>query len=171
MRAEEYIQKAYSSILQSDFEQAIEWFEQAIALDNDNPAYHYKLSITYARSNKLSKALEHAGIAVKLDADHEEYRLHLQYLQAKQRMLEAEKLLNHSIHEAHIAKLLLKEAIALDPLAKEAYVLLAMVFAELNDYQQAILTIKEAIKLDPHDMMIQNLLSQYKEHLKEYLET
>ncbi|WP_230876148.1 tetratricopeptide repeat protein [Paenibacillus validus] len=60
MDGELAIKKAYESILNHDFEQAIGWFERAIALNPNNASYHYKLSITYARSNKLSKAIRHA---------------------------------------------------------------------------------------------------------------
>ena len=57
MNGENQIQKAYESILGHDFEKAIEWFEKAIAEEPNNAAYHYKLSITFARSNKLIKPL------------------------------------------------------------------------------------------------------------------
>ncbi|MDF2963523.1 MAG: hypothetical protein K0S39_5258, partial [Paenibacillus sp.] len=91
MDGEEQIKKAYESILKHDFEQAVEWFEQAIAIAPDNAAFHYKLSITYARSNKLSKAIEHAKEAVRLEQSEEHYQFHLQHLQAKELIQQAEK--------------------------------------------------------------------------------
>ena len=165
MTAEECIHKAYQSILQGDFEQTIYWFEQAILMEPYNPNHHYKLSMTYTRSNRLSNALEQARLALQYDPSNEGYRTHLNFLMAKQRTQQAEKLLTQSIRETHYAILLLREAIQLDPLGIESYVMLAMAYAELKDYHQAIHMIKEAQQLDPYDIAIENLLAQYKDHL------
>ncbi|WP_152393929.1 tetratricopeptide repeat protein [Paenibacillus guangzhouensis] len=165
MTAEECIHKAYQSILQGDFEQAIYWFEMAIVLEPDNPNHHYKLSMTYTRSNRLPNALEQARLALRYDPNNEGYRTHLNFVTAKLRTMEAEKLLTQSIRETHYAILLLRDAIQLDPLAIESYTMLAMAYAELKDYHQAIQVIKEAQQLDPYNTAITNLLSQYKDHL------
>jgi tetratricopeptide (TPR) repeat protein len=149
MDGEHEIQKAYESILGSDFEKAIEWFEKAIVLEPDNAGYHYKLSITYARSNKLEKALEHAKHAVQLEPDIESYRFHLQNLHARELMYQAEKHLDPQNEKPDQAIALLKEAIVLDPLAIEAYLILGVAYAGKQEYRQALYALHEATRLDP----------------------
>ena len=82
MEGEKNIREAYASLLHHDFEQAIRWFERAVQEEPDNADYHHKLSISYARSGKLAKALKHAARACELDADAQEYRYHYRRLQA-----------------------------------------------------------------------------------------
>ncbi|MDT2191680.1 hypothetical protein [Paenibacillus larvae] len=57
MNGEQEIQKAYQALLDNDFEQAIDCFEQAVRRDPLNADFHYKLSISCARSGKLKKLL------------------------------------------------------------------------------------------------------------------
>ncbi|WP_077997230.1 tetratricopeptide repeat protein [Paenibacillus larvae] len=66
MNGEQEIQKAYQALLDNDFEQAIDCFEQAVRRDPLNADFHYKLSISCARSGKLKKALAHARDALRL---------------------------------------------------------------------------------------------------------
>jgi len=116
------IQQAYASILDNDFEQAIRSFEQAIKLEPDNPEYHFRLSITYARSGKLSSALKHAQRACELEPAHETYRYQLLHLQAMELVREAEKLAEAGgRRRLRQATRLLREAILKDPLSLEAY--------------------------------------------------
>ncbi|OPA81468.1 hypothetical protein BVG16_03940 [Paenibacillus selenitireducens] len=171
MTAEECINKAYHSILHSDFEQAIYWFEQAIALEGDNPNHHYKLSITYARSNRVALAIEQAELAIHYAPSNEGYKIHLNCLLAKKKTMDAKKMMYQSLQETHHAIMLLKEAIALDSLAIQSYVVLAMAYAELQDYHQAIQYVKEAQKLDPYDIVIEDLLNQYKQSLAKLLKS
>lgn len=165
MEGEQFIKKAYEAILSHDFEQAIEWFEQAIALDQNNAAYHYKLSITYSRSNKLHKALEHAETACKLDSGHEEYRFHLQNLQAKDLIQQSQKYLHESGDQLHLAISFLKQAISLDSLALEAYLLMGLAYAGLGEYAHAIQVIREVIKLNPQHEFANKLLVEYQAKL------
>jgi tetratricopeptide (TPR) repeat protein len=169
MDGEEKIKKAYEAILSHDFEQAIEWFERAIADDPNNASYHYKLSITYARSNKLGKALEHAQTACRLDLRHEEYKYHLQNLQAKELIQKAQTVLNMPSKQLHLAISLLKQAVRLDSLALEAYLLLSVAYAELEEYSKAIESMREVLKLDPQHEYAQTLLTEYQTQLKNYL--
>lgn len=138
MNGEDQIQKAYESILSQDFEKAIEWFEKAITAEPDNAAYHYKLSITYARSNKLSNAIEHAAKATDLEQDNQVYRYHLQVLHARELVDKARRQLSTQSEHAERAIFLLKEAIVLDPLTIEAYLILGEAFAFRNDYGEPI---------------------------------
>jgi tetratricopeptide (TPR) repeat protein len=165
MNGEEKIKKAYESILGNDFEQAIEWFEQAIELEPNNAAYHYKLSITYARSNRLEEAIKHADTALQMDAKHKEYRFHLQHLQAKKLVYKAEKYFDDSEENLSRAVSLLKQATRLDPLAAEAFLLMGLAYAELNEYNEAVRAMKEVLKLDPQHDTAARLQTEYQSKL------
>ncbi len=169
MDGEQQIRKAYQSILAHDFERAIEWFEQAIARDPDNAAYHYKLSITYARSGKLSKALGQAEAAVQLDPGRKEYKFHLQNLRAKELVQTAEKCFQQSPVQLHLAVSLLKKAVTLDPLAAEAFFLLGMAYGALEEYGPGIEAMNEVLKLNPGHETAGNIIAEYKTKLKTYL--
>ncbi|MEI7024521.1 tetratricopeptide repeat protein [Paenibacillus sp. y28] len=171
MNGEQYIRHAYQAILRHDFEQAVGWFEQAISLEPDNASYHYKLSITYARSGKLAKGLEHAQRAVRLEPDRELYRYHVQHLQAKELAQQAEKLFAQLPPEASLGVALLQEAVRLDPLAIEAYLLLALGYDLLQQYLEALQAINELLKLDPEHEIAHNYHQELKEKLKRYLQT
>ncbi|CAH0118778.1 tetratricopeptide repeat protein [Paenibacillus sp. CECT 9249] len=170
MNADEMIKQAYHSILQGDFGRAVYWFEQAILLDGNHPDYHYKLSITYARSGRLQQAIVHAKRASDLQPEHEKYRLHLQHLQAKERIEEAENYTGDNAIDAHAAIHLLRQAVELDPLAVRAYVLMAEAYAKLQDYHQAIRCLGEARKLDPDNETVKVLYEDWKQKLAKDLE-
>lgn len=163
MNGEEQIQKAYESILVQDFEKAIEWFEKAIAAEPNNAAYHYKLSITFARSNKLMQAIEHASRAAQLEADNEAYRYHLQVLHARELVDKAQKELSSETEHAERAIFLLKEAISLDPLAIEAYLILGEAFAFRKDYGRAYQTVMEALRLEPNHEQAKKQAARYQQ--------
>ncbi|WP_281886992.1 tetratricopeptide repeat protein [Paenibacillus sp. YYML68] len=170
MDGEYAIKKAYESILKHDFEQAIVWFEQAIQSNPTCASYHYKLSITYARSNKLQKAIDHAGQAVKLDSSDEHYRFHLQHLKAKALLFEAEKLFEESDERLWLAVALLKQAAQMDPLSSEAFLLLGIAYSRLDEYSLAIGAIKDLLKLDPGHEIGGRLLSEYEMKWKLYMQ-
>lgn len=169
MDGEQKIQKAYQSILQHDFEKAIEWFEQAVKEHPDNADFRYKLSITYARSNKLNQAIDHAEKAFQLDPESEKYKLHLEHLQSRNYMKEAEKVLNNK-QQLHHAASMLSKAVSLDPLAIEAYMLLGSVKIELAEFKEAVEAFREALKLDPQNDQATQLLQLCKQKLKKQLE-
>lgn len=165
MDGEQKIKKAYESILVHDFEQAIEWFEAAVEQEPNNAGYHYKLSITYARSGKLPKALGHAKLAYELEPEHEEYRFHLQHVQALLLGQVAEKMLEQG--EVDLAISYLKKAVDFDPLSIEAYLLLAVAYAERRDYKASIQALQEVLKLDPRHEAAKELSKKYKQQLKD----
>ncbi|OXM88042.1 tetratricopeptide repeat protein [Paenibacillus rigui] len=169
MDGEGLIKKAYEAILNNDFEQAIEWFERAIAMNPDNATFHYKLSITYSRSNKLHKAIHHATQAMKLDPEEDHYIFHLQHLQARQTIRQAEKYFNGSEEQLWMAVALLKQAIMLDSLSWEAYLMLGLAYSRLKEYSQAIQAIRELLKLDPEHEIGRQLLDEYQLKLKQLL--
>lgn len=161
MGGEKQIKKAYESLLEQDFNQAIEWFEQAIAEDPGNAAYHYKLSITFARSNKLHKALASAERALELAENNEEYQSHLYHLRAKDAIQQAEKYLDQSTDQLHFAVSLLNKAVMLDSLAIDAYFMLGLAYAGLGEYSNAIQSMKKVIGLDPGHGIAYKLLRDY----------
>lgn len=169
MDGETAIKKAYESILKHDFERAIAWFEEAIALDPECAAYHYKLSITFARSNKLDKAIDHAMQAVRLDPEDEHYSFHLQHLQAKQLIFQAEKLFEELDERLWLAVALLQQAVELDPLSIEAFLLLGIAFYHLGEYSLAVKAMKELLKLDPQHAIGNRLLTDYELKWKQYM--
>jgi Flp pilus assembly protein TadD len=164
MDSDDKIQKAYESILNHDFEQAIEWFEQAVKEEPNNPDHHYKLSITFARSNKLDKALLHARKAYGLDQNNEKFRFHLRHLLGRWHVVEAEKCFEAD-GKLSKAVSLLKEAIRLDPLNFEAYLLLGIAYAEMGEYKRAVKALDEALELDPHNEMAKKLIMAYNRKL------
>lgn len=164
MVGHEHIQKAYEAILAHDFELALAHFSRAIELEPSNAAYHYKISITYARNNKLQQALHHAETACLLNEADKEYRQHLQYLRARKLIYKAEKFFAHSKDQLIEAIALLDKAITLDSLAIEAYLLKGLAHAELKEYNKALTAMRDILKLDPQHDIAQKLEKQY-EHM------
>jgi tetratricopeptide (TPR) repeat protein len=169
MNGGEAIKKAYEAILRSDFEQAILWFEEAIAFEPGNAAYHYRLSITCARSNRLTVALNHAKEAVRLAPEEVSYRFHYEHLQAKERVVQAEAALQLGEAQLYLAVALLKDAVRLDPLSVEARLLLGYANGELEEFGEAISVLKEASKLDPQHEGVQRLLEEYGRRVRQML--
>lgn len=171
MNGEKQIQKAYESILDNDFEQAIRSFEQAIKLEPHNAEYHYKLSITYARSGRLAQALEHAQLACNLQPAHDAYRYHHVHLQAVEMVQQAERLADAGGRSRlRLAERLLKEAAHKDPLCLEAHLLLSAVYAEMGKFQHAALSVQEVLKLNPqHEAALQHI-ERYKERFAPYMD-
>lgn len=163
------IQKAYQSILDHDFEKAIEWFEKAVMLQPQNADVRYRLSITFARSNKLQRALEEAQESVRLEPENEVYQYHLQTLNAKQLVYEAEPYFGGSVEELYKAVALLNAAVKMDPLSIEAYLLLAEAYAGLDDYLLAIKQAQEVLRLDPNHELGKRAWLTYKYKLNDYL--
>jgi len=150
MNENPHILKAFESILQHDYEQAIECFELAIAGEPNNASYYYRLSITCARSNKLLKAIDHAITACRLEPEEESYRLHLNMMRARQMLFIADDLLkakNAANVEEAVATL--QSAIRLDPLSIEAYLMLSIAYEQSARINDAISIVTEAVRLDP----------------------
>ncbi|MFC5650783.1 tetratricopeptide repeat protein [Paenibacillus solisilvae] len=160
MDGESSLKKAYEAILSGDFEQAIARFEDAIEQDPDNAAPYYRCSITCARSGKWQKALLYAEKAVELDSEQEEYAFHLQTVQAKQLVIEAESLfMAQTSLSSEQALDKLQEASKLDPLNLDALLLLGAAYASLNRLDEAASCALEAIRLDPEHSAARRLLA------------
>lgn len=161
MDSDDMIRKAYESILGHDFERAIEWFEEAVREEPDNPDHHYKLSITYARSNKLTSALYHAREAKRLAPDNEKYRLHVKHIVSRWCVTNAEEYFTED-GDVDQALTLLKRAIKLDPLSFEAYLLLGVAYAKRREYDLALEALDGALDLDPHNETAHQLKGEYR---------
>ncbi|WP_165921053.1 tetratricopeptide repeat protein [Paenibacillus albiflavus] len=169
MDSEQMVQKAYACLLSHDFANAEKWFELAIEGDPENASLHYKLSVTYARNNKLQKALWHAKLAVQYNTEEQLYLAHLQHLEARRLIVQAEGYFDGTTESLYMVIYLLRHAVNLDPLAIQGYLLLGEAYAGLEDYDQAIKFVKEAIKLDPLDDYAILELERYKLKLEQYL--
>ncbi|WP_164931448.1 tetratricopeptide repeat protein [Longirhabdus pacifica] len=161
MDGNDYIKKAYESLLYHDFGKAIDYFKKAIALDPFNASFHHKLSITYDRSNKLDKAMQHAECACLLQEENGEYELHYNHLKAKYNVEEAEKDLELSNRRTTHALKLLTEAIKLDPLLIEAYLLMGFAHALNKNYELASKALINALNLNPDHKVAKQLLQEY----------
>ncbi|WP_028610561.1 tetratricopeptide repeat protein [Paenibacillus harenae] len=160
MDGESCIKKAYEFIFNSDFEQAIYWFEQAIAAEPENASYYHKCAVSCARSGKWAKAKQNAEMAVKLDPEHAEYQYHLQTVEAKLLQSEADLLLGAVPPKLHDAADLLNQAAALDPLSFEAFYKLGVIYVSLNLLDDAAANAREALRLDPSHSAARRLLSE-----------
>lgn len=173
MKSEQFVQKAYHCILQNDFEEALHWFEAAVMENPEDAEIHYRCSVTYARSNRLDKAMEHAEKASLLAPDKPEYTLYLQHLQAMRIVQDTKKTLDAAAvalpSDLYETVSILKEAVRLDPLYGEAYIWLALAYSQLNEHTLAISTLKEVIALHPHDHGLEDMLEQLKIRLSSYL--
>jgi tetratricopeptide (TPR) repeat protein len=155
------IKEAYFKIFEGDYEKAIEAFKAAIEIDPNNPSYYYKLSITYARSNKLDQAIEAAEKAHSLNLDEPKYKMHLQTLLSREWCRKAEEQL-HDPMQTTYAITLLKQAIRWDPINVNGYLLLGLAYARMKDYPQAIRSMQKLLKLEPEHDIGKSLLAKYR---------
>jgi len=149
MDGESCMKKAYEFIFNSDFEQAIYWFEKAIEVEPENAFYYHTCAVSCARSGKWSKAKQHAETAVRLAPELAEYKYHLQTVEAGILQAEANLLLAKVPPELHEAAPLLERAALLDPLNFDAFYTLGVLYASLNQYDNAVINAREAMRLDP----------------------
>lgn len=151
MKAEDYLQRAYRSIYENDFAQALSWFERALVVQPDHADIHYRYSITCARSGQLDKALQHARLAAALEPAQDEYKLHYDRLQSMELTQMArrqlEKAGNKRKSAAEPAARILKRAVELDPLSLDAQVWLAITYGELECYELALQAVRDASAL------------------------
>ncbi|WP_052476366.1 tetratricopeptide repeat protein [Cohnella kolymensis] len=154
------LRQAYEAIFQGDFELALHWFQQAIEIEPDNPAFYYKASITCARSGKQPLAMSYAQKAVDLDPEDKSYQLHLRMMTAKQRMIDARNLLTAIPPNIEQSLIWLKEAVQLDPLSAEARLLLAIGYRIQGDYRRSLECLRDALQLDPHYEEAKRLLHE-----------
>ncbi len=160
MDGETCLRQAYEAIFHGDFESAIYWFGQAIAIEPHNAAYHYKGSITCARSGKLALAMTYALRAVELNPEDPDYQLNLRTITARQRILDARNLLSLPVPEVEKSLGLLKEAAQFDPLSAEARLLLGILYRIRRDYRLALDNLRDALQLEPGNEETKRLLHE-----------
>ena len=102
-----------------------------------------------ARSGKWAKAQRYASTALELDSGNDEYRYHLQVVDARVKLFEADQLLVQEPPALNEAAELLQQATVLDPLSFEAFYRLGLVFAALERLDEAAVSAREALRLDP----------------------
>lgn len=149
MDGESYVQLAYEAIFKGDFEQAVDWFQQAMECEPLNAEYAYKASITCARSGKLALALEYANRAVQLVPEQPQYSLHLRMLEAKELTARAQAALDALPAAPERAVPDLLQAVLLDPLSVEARVLLGIGQRMLGKHRDAVIAFRDALQLEP----------------------
>lgn len=160
MDGETCLREAYDAIFRGDFESAVHWFGQAIALEPDNAAYHYTGSITCARSGKLSLALAYAQRAVQLSPDDTSYQLNLRTIVAKQRIADVRHSLEAPVPDIDACIKLLKEAAQLDPLSSEARLMLGILYRMQRNYKQSLDSLRDALQLEPQNEDAKRLLHE-----------
>ncbi|HEY8530388.1 MAG TPA: tetratricopeptide repeat protein [Paenibacillaceae bacterium] len=149
MDGETCMRKAYEAIFQGNFEAAVGWFLRALEREPGNADYHYKSSITIARSGRLDLALRLARRAAELSPGDRGYAYHVRVLEARQLTAEAEKLLDGAAPRPVEALRLLRRAAELDPLSAEARMLLAEAYRRLGESGRAADCARQALALRP----------------------
>jgi len=149
MDGEHCVKKAYEHILNSDFEGAIYWFEQAIAMEPSNASYYNKCAISCVRSGRWAKANNYAIRALELEPHNSEYLYHLHTINARLLLIDADAHLAKTPPNLEEALPLVQEAAKLDPLCFKAFYSLGAVYDGLGRWDEAAASIREAIRLDP----------------------
>jgi len=170
LTGEEEVRKAYESILGQDYEEAAAWFRKAIEQDPGNGEYHYKLSITCARSGKIDEALALARRAQDLDPGVEAYSIQVRTLEGKRLAAKAERMLAGGAQHVPLAASYLRRAVRLDPLEEGPYVLLAAALARMKEYREAAAVLRELLELNPEHGGAQSMLEQMRNMTSENLE-
>ncbi|WP_182300642.1 tetratricopeptide repeat protein [Cohnella cholangitidis] len=169
MDGEECLRQAYEAIFEGDFESAVHWFGQAIAIEPDNAAYYYSGSITCARSGKLSMAMAYALKAVELSPDDQAYRLNLRMIVSRQKIAEARHYLSMVSPDVEKSVSLLKEAANLDPLSAEARFMLGALYRLQRDYKLAIESLRDALQLEPQHEEAKRMLHEVRSERRRLL--
>jgi hypothetical protein len=97
------------------------------------------------------------------------YRAHLQRLEAQSYLRQAETYYDGTADSLFVVIYLLRQAIKLDPITIESYLLLTESYGGLEEYFLALQTAKEAVRLDPENELAQEMLYKYKRKLQEHL--
>lgn len=163
------LRPAYEAILQGDFEAALRLFEQAIAREPDNATYYYKASITSSRNGKIAQAAAYARKAAELKPEDPDYRLHLQAMLARERLLDTKKALEQPSPAWDQCAEWLNEALRYDPLSVEGWLLLGVVYRGLRNYRSALAALREALQLEPQQEAARRLMKDIKAEWRKLL--
>jgi Flp pilus assembly protein TadD len=144
----EFINEAYRALFQKDYQRAIELFKKAIALDENNASYYYKLSVTFARNNNLDEALDSIQHAVQLKPECNLYKQHFDMVKGRQLGIKALKLAEQGGNEEEAISLL-ESALTLDPLNIPVRVMLSWLLVKNRRLKEANTAIQDLLILDP----------------------
>lgn len=151
--------------------QAIDYFEQALKLDDENADLHENLATAHFMSGGYESAINHFQRVQKLDPRRHATLVNLGAVYNRQgdykkaieilrRCVQVEKKSAEAYYNLGIAYRKLKqpalavpaykEAIRINPKMVEAYQNLGNAFMDMNNNQQAMLQFKKALELDPN---------------------
>ncbi len=131
--AENYFMEGIRYAMTEDHVKAISAFDQALRLDPNNAAAHYKLAETLLQQEKYEIALNHAGKAVALDKSNEWYY-----------MLLAETQLRAG--NAPDAAATVESMLARTEASPHNYVKLAQLYLQMNQTDKALSALNKAEK-------------------------
>lgn len=157
----EFIKEAYRAIFQKDYKKAIELFKKAISRDSNNASYYYKLSITYARNNNLSEALQMIQQAIRLCPEDRVYQQHRQFLKGRKLAKDAFAKIENGENLTVILPLL-EQSIELDPINTQSRLLYAWLLKKEGKVAEAAHALKELLALDPCHREAKELLKACK---------
>jgi Flp pilus assembly protein TadD len=143
-----YVHEAYSAIFQQDFKRAIDSFRKAISYCPKNHNLYYKLSITYARNNELTQAIQSIKEAIRLTTNKPSYEFHLQSLLIRHLAFDAKKALENQDDVLPYIEPL-KQFIEVDPIQLELKWILGLIYVNIGEYTKADDQMNELLKIDP----------------------
>lgn len=125
---------------EDDIPNAISSFKEASSIEKKNPYYHNSLAYAYVQAKEYESALIEYQKAIRLNPDNEWTSIVSQAIGA----------IYHQIKDNTDAAITAyQSATVLDPLNIDAFISLAEIYQEINDYSNAIDNYLEVIKLDP----------------------
>jgi tetratricopeptide (TPR) repeat protein len=114
------------------------------------------------RSAQWEKALRHAEEAVRLAPEQAEYRYYLASVRARIAAEEAKSELASADPDYAAVIAGLKQALELDPLLDEAWLLLAAAYGALGRFDEAARAAREALRLNPAHGEAKRLFADYR---------
>lgn len=150
--------------------QAVEYFEQARQLDDENADLHESLGTAHFMAGSYDSAIEHfqrvqkldprrSGTLINLGAVYNRMGDYKKAIEMLRRCVQVDKKSAEAYYNLGIAYRKLKqpalavpaykEAIRINPKMTEAYQNLANAFMDMNNNQQAMINFKKALELDP----------------------
>ncbi|MDB5387440.1 MAG: Tetratricopeptide 2 repeat protein [Planctomycetaceae bacterium] len=154
-----------------EFDQAIDLFQQARQIDDDQPEMHEALAATYVMAGNLDLAIEHLVLVTRLSPRRTTAFVNLGALYNRQENYQkaiemcrkaisidrksADGYYNLGIAHRKLKQMALavpayREAIRLNPQMAVAYQNLGNVFTDMGNFREAIVHFKQALVIDPN---------------------
>ena len=131
-----------------DYDASIRYALRAIEQKPDTEGAYWTLGQAFVSSNRLAEAA--ALSATALEAAGDDYNTYIPYMSALQRLGRMEET---NVLQKRLLTVL-EQHVALVPEDVRARVLLAVRYAEVGQYEQAIAAVRKAISLRPNDSAI-----------------